>query len=162
MSDLPKQLSNMSKILLNVYKCSQMSKVSQNVPKCLQMFFNIYKYPQMSTWLNLLLRTLIMEQRNHLIHTLRENKKKSKIRKFSLFLPLNYCIFFLEQVQAVNGIHPQPAKPDVPMTWSAEHGGPPPEAKIEEVQNLSQMFEMKPDQPNLRRMHNAVRFENNR
>ena len=100
-----------------------------------------------------------MEQRNHLIHTLRENKKKSKIRKSSLLFSFYYCIFFLEQVQAVNGIHPQPAKPDVPMTWSAEHGGPPPEAKIEEVQNLSQMFEMKPDQPNLRRMHNAVRFE---
>ncbi|CAG5105787.1 Oidioi.mRNA.OKI2018_I69.chr1.g2453.t2.cds [Oikopleura dioica] len=88
-------------------------------------------------------RTLIMEQRNHLIHTLRENKKKSKI----------------QAVQAVNGIHPQPAKPDVPMTWSAENGKPPPpEPKIEEVQNLSQMFDMKPDQPNLRRMHNAVRL----
>jgi len=96
-----------------------------------------------------------MEQRNHLIHTLRENKKKSKIRT-SIFCLL-FKKIFLEQIQAVNGIHPQPAKPDVPMTWSAEQGKPPPEAKIEEVQNLSQMFEMKPDQPNLRRMHNAVR-----
>lgn len=83
-------------------------------------------------------RTLIMEQRNQLIHTLKENKKKIKLRTLN--------------------IDPTPVKPEAPMTWTAEEGHPAPEKNIEEVQNISQMFDMKPDQPNLRRMHNAVRL----
>ena len=51
------------------------------------------------------------------------------------------------------------------LTWT--HGPPPSgenkdqienQPSIDNVQNLSQMFDITPEQPNLRRMHNAVKL----
>ena len=48
------------------------------------------------------------------------------------------------------------------LTWT--HGAPPGPSSsgepqnIDNVQNLSQMFDITPEQPNLRRMHNAVKL----
>ena len=46
------------------------------------------------------------------------------------------------------------------MTWTEAAPGPSngDVPKIDDVTNLSQMFDIKPEQPNLRRMHNAVKL----
>lgn len=51
---------------------------------------------------------------------------------------------------------------DNTMTWTQSDSKPKAsgdsQKKIDDVQNISQMFDIRPEQPNLRRMHNAVKL----